>query len=512
MTLSWPASFRGWSGGQNPPVWLRFRSSTWLIGLTVGVGAFTDGFLYGIVVPVLPFSLRDRSGVSEEHVQFWSSVLLMTFGITMTISAPIAGWVGDRTSRRFSFLLGLTSAFLSTLLFIFARAPSALVVARAFQGLSAGVIYTAGLALIADSVSPDKIGSWMGFVLSGMNVGGFVSPLLGGIVYARSGYYAVFSMALAVIAFDLILQISMIEKGTAAKWFKEDTHEPPSLDVNANQREDERTETRGHSSSPDSSPTGVGKQASKQPLMDPHESSPLLHRKTKSSTSWFAKKFPIMAILLGSPRLRAAVYGCFTHTTLVSAFDATLPLFVERTFGWDSAGAGLIFLALSSPSILGTLFGVLSDRYGTRRVSLSGFALTTLCLALSGLVMHDSMGDKVLLCVLLTFIGIGLNLMLAPLAADMFYEVELLAEQNSDRFGKVGAYAQAYSLFDAALGFATVVGPGWTGLIYEQTNWLITAMTLALFCGLGSVQVYRFTGRPKKMKSVASDESRANEA
>lgn len=101
----------------------------------------------------------------------------MTFGISMTVSArklhltsgllrrltdraAIAGWVGDRTSRRFSFLLGLALAFLATLLFFFAYSPWALVLARAFQGLSAGVIYTAGLALIADSVSPDKIGSW----------------------------------------------------------------------------------------------------------------------------------------------------------------------------------------------------------------------------------------------------------------------------------------------------------------------------------------------------------------
>lgn len=102
--------------------------------------------------------------------------------------------------------------------------------------------------------------------------------------------------------------------------------------------------------------------------------------------------------------------------------------------------------------------------------------------------------------------------MLAPLAADMFYEVELLAEKHAGTFGRAGAYAQAYSLFDAALGFATVVGPGWTGFIYEETNWQITSATLALFCALGSVQVFRFTGRLKKRRRVVLEESGAQDA
>lgn len=42
----------------------------------------------------------------------------------------------------------------------------------------------------------------------------------------------------------------------------------------------------------------------------------------------------------------------------------------------------------------------------------------------------------------------------------MFYEVEALAEENLGIFGKIGAFAQAYCLVDAALGFSTVIGPG----------------------------------------------------
>ena len=102
----------------------------------------------------------------------------MTFGITMALgarepipnqslltfvnrSSAIAGWVADRSSsRQGPLLIGLALAFSATMVFCLGRAPWVLVVARVFQGFSASIIYTAGLALIADTVPADEVGSW----------------------------------------------------------------------------------------------------------------------------------------------------------------------------------------------------------------------------------------------------------------------------------------------------------------------------------------------------------------
>ena len=75
----------------------------------------------------------------------------------------------------------------------------------------------------------------------------------------------------------------------------------------------------------------------------------------------------------------------------------------------------------------------------------------------------------------------------------MFDEVEILAENNPDVFGGKSAFARAYSLFDAALGLATVVGPAFSGALYAETNWQITVIGLALLCALGAVPVFLFT-------------------
>ena len=89
-------------------------------------------------------------------------------------------------------------------------------------------------------------------------------------------------------------------------------------------------------------------------------------------------------------------------------------------------------------------------------------------------------------------------MILAPLAADMFEEVESLASQHPSTFGSRGAFAQAYSLFDAALGLATVAGPTWSGVFFEETNWQITAAMLAVVCAVGGVPVFCYTGQRKK--------------
>lgn len=204
---------------------------------------------------------------------------------------------------------------------------------------------------------------------------------------------------------------------------------------------------------------------------------------------------------------------------LISSFDAVLALFVKRTFLWSSTGAGLIFLAITVPLILGAFIGGLSDRYGTRAVAIFCFAVTVPSLALLGVVTNGSVPDQAALVILLvangkftitlkvpfcelrmliSFLGVGLNFILAPLAADMFDEVEVLVTVNPNSFGTKGAFAQAYSLFDAALGLATVVGPGLSGALYTGANWQIMAGTLALLCAVGGVPVWRFTGKTEQ--------------
>ena len=83
----------------------------------------------------------------------------------------------------------------------------------------------------------------------------------------------------------------------------------------------------------------------------------------------------------------------------------------------------------------------------------------------------------------------------------MSHEVDILTKEHPDIFGSAGAYAQAYCFFVAALGAATVVGPLWSGFIYDQLGWEVTAASMALLCACGSIPVLRYTGGSVKHES-----------
>lgn len=88
------------------------------------------------------------------------------------------------------------------------------IVGRTLQGISAAVVWTVGLALLSDTVGSERIGQQMGkrcmfrmvkllniagYVSIAMSLGILIAPLLGGVVFARAGYNAVFALQYALI-------------------------------------------------------------------------------------------------------------------------------------------------------------------------------------------------------------------------------------------------------------------------------------------------------------------------
>lgn len=147
------------------PAGLRWRSNTYFILATVAIGLFTDLFLYGLIVPILPYMLEDRVSIPESQIQSTVSGLLAAYAGASVLFSPIAGILADKTStRQAPFLLGLAALLLATLLLYLGDSVAVLALARILQGISAAVVWTIGLALCLETVGPKNLGKTIGSV------------------------------------------------------------------------------------------------------------------------------------------------------------------------------------------------------------------------------------------------------------------------------------------------------------------------------------------------------------
>ncbi|KAJ5340565.1 hypothetical protein N7541_009689 [Penicillium brevicompactum] len=436
------------------------RSSKQLIGLAVFATTFTDGFLYGIVVSVLPFSLTVRSGVPESDVPFWTSASLAVFGMAMFLSAPMAGWIVKKCERRqIPFLGGLSCAFGATLFFMLGTDPWMIIVARVFQGLSAGVVYTAGLTLLVDTIESQELGPWIGFGLSGMNFGVLVSPTLGGIVYEKAGFYYVFIMGLAVVFINLMLILLIIDRAAAERYRAQ--MNPGQAPVAPNEMLIRKSIARGK------------RRLSRVEDVEVDATTPLISHCREQSTksdgdpTWWS----IVGGFVRNPRIVAALYGCLINTILVSSMDAVLPIFVKQTFHWLSGATGAIFLNLTIPSLIGPFIGMVSDKYGVRLISVIGFTFAAVGVVFLALIRNDDTASKVITCFLLFLVGVGLNTSLTPLVTEIPRIVDLLQDEEPEVYGDQSAVAEGYMLLDAVFGAGTVLGPLISELTFERLGW-----------------------------------------
>jgi MFS family permease len=334
------------------------------------------------------------------------------------------------------------------------------------QGLSASVVWTVGLALLCDTVKKDEIGQAMGYIAMAFSIGALAGPLLGGVVYSGAGYLAVFAMGFALIGLDIILRLLLIEKSVASQW------DQPCCSV--------------------ISPTGQ----TPDEIQPVPTTLPLSQESEKSCQTTPRKKMnlPSMIRLLMLPRLLASLFGCFVQATSLAAFDGTLPLFVKQTFHWNATGAGLIFICLVLSSMLSPIFGYISDRYGGRALTAIGFMAAIPFWVCLRFVTHNTLPQKVLLCALLSLIGLCLTMGMAPLMAEIDHVVELEEKRRPGSLGKRGGAAQGFGLFNSSFAIGTLIGPLWAGFVVQKSGWGAMGWSMAILSGVAALATFWWTG------------------
>ncbi|ORY16727.1 major facilitator superfamily domain-containing protein [Clohesyomyces aquaticus] len=464
-----------------PPIGLKWRSNTFFIVCVVGLGTFTDMFLYGLIVPVLPFMLRDRVQVPEAELQTTLSSLLAIYAAASMLASPIAGVLADRlsSSRQLPFLLGLVLLLLSTILLALGRTVPVLALARFLQGASGGTVWTIGLALLIETVGQENLGKTIGSIFSFISVAGLFSPVIGGVLYAKTGYAGVFGLGVAFVVIDFVGRLLMIEKKVAANYLNSEQNTPTLTPE------------------PDSTNTA-------------NESTSLLSQPLLSSSNYrlpepkwrLTRLLPIL-LVMKDPGMLTALFIGLIQACLLGAFDATVPLVASSRYGFDSLKAGLLFLPLGGADFFfGPIFGWCVDRWGTKPISVLGFAYLVPALALlrvpveKNLVGDPELGHQIALyACFLGLNGIGLAIINSASIVECGVVLEKYWKANPALFEGQAPYAQLYGINSMVWSLGLTVGPLVGGALRGSIGYGNMNAVLAGICGITTVFAVLFIGR-----------------
>ena len=164
-----------------------------------------------MVVPFLPFYLRDLGVSREESVKIWSGFIYSAPFMIAAFMQPVWGNLGDRRGRKPMVIRAMIGLALANFLMGFARNAPELLILRFFQGSLSGFMAPA-IALMACCAPENKAGQCLGTLQSSIVSGMIVGPLLGGVLAHVAGYRPLFfGTAFSCLVGALIVIVSVKE-------------------------------------------------------------------------------------------------------------------------------------------------------------------------------------------------------------------------------------------------------------------------------------------------------------
>jgi EmrB/QacA subfamily drug resistance transporter len=175
------------------------RSAWWVVGaMAIPLFLLSQDF-FGVTV-ALPTIAADL-GASVATLEWTINAFLLAF------AAPLmaVGRLSDIVGRRRVAMIGIALFAVSSAFCGAAQTAGWLVAARAFQGLSASLLYSTSLSIVSDAFTDDRRATGIGVWTAVGSVGGAVGPIVAGLLTALVSWRWFFWMNVPLAVIGLVL-------------------------------------------------------------------------------------------------------------------------------------------------------------------------------------------------------------------------------------------------------------------------------------------------------------------
>ena len=190
-----------------------------------------------------------------------------------------------------------------------------------------------------------------------------------------------------------------------------------------------------------------------------------------------------------SPRMQTALLADFVQSVIIAGLESSLPVRIEAVFDYNAKEIALLFLVMSFPSVISPIISHLGDRLGSNKMVTTAMLILRIVLIALRIICHRSREQLALLCVLLFFIGLSLNLILTSIFLDVTYLVDDRAAEKPSDLRERKEYTQAYA-------YGNLIGSLLRGL-ESSVSWSALTLSAGLLCVLCAAPCFLFLGGKK---------------
>ncbi|MFK0248173.1 DHA2 family efflux MFS transporter permease subunit [Amycolatopsis azurea] len=193
---------------------------------TAGIGPLTTvivlgGFMAGIDTSLVNVGLAT---IAEDLHATLVDAQWATSGYLLALAAalPASAWLQHRLGASRLWLIALVAFMAASLLCAVAPNLPLLIIARAVQGVSGGLLVPTGQSIVARAVSPDRMGRTMATAGLVIMAAPAIGPALGGLLIDTMSWRWLFAVNVPIGVLAALLALRVLPKDTANRTAKLD--------------------------------------------------------------------------------------------------------------------------------------------------------------------------------------------------------------------------------------------------------------------------------------------------
>jgi DHA1 family multidrug resistance protein-like MFS transporter len=179
--------------------------------IVLGAGQLVAISAMGIVIPLIPFFLRELGMTDRAELERWSGLVFSGPFLAAALMSPVWAALGDRYGHKKMVVRAIVGLAAVNLLLVFVGSPLQFFLIRFVQGLVTGFV-PAAMAITSASTPRERLPDAIGKLAASASAGRLIGPAIGGVLAGFLAFHQLFLLVGLTIAVAAVFVARFLEE------------------------------------------------------------------------------------------------------------------------------------------------------------------------------------------------------------------------------------------------------------------------------------------------------------